>query len=432
MLIAYDPDRETTLETDCSGYALGGVLRQRGPEGLFHPVAYYSRKLTPAEVNYPIHDKEMLAIVSAINEWRPMLQGVRFEVWTDHKNLEYFKTKQQLGERQRRWAYELSGYDFKIIHKAGKTQIQSDSLSRREQDLPQGVEDERLKTREFQLLQGDRNEGLIIIAKAWLANADEGPGELPTEDLQQDPPQCPFQDPELQEAWEEALKTNGRYWQARKAVIDGDRQFPREWGLPWTISECSIDTGKRLRWRDRIWIPFFEPLRTKIIQKIHDSTLSGHPGREITRDLITREYTWPGLSQDVRRFVRNCETCGKGKVWREQKRGLLKPLPIPERPWQELAMDFITGLLESQGATTILGITDRLTKSVILILMKKTEAEDVADALLIHLFAHHGLPRAIVSDRGPQFVSLFWKAICRRLGIQRRLSTAFHPETDGA
>jgi transposase InsO family protein len=432
VLIAYDPEKETVVETDCSGYALGGVLRQRGEDGLLHPIAYHSRKLTPAEVNYPIHDKEMLAVLSTITEWRPMLQGIRFEVWTDHKNLEYFRTKQHLGERQRRWAYELSAFDFRIIHKAGKTQIQSDALSRREQDLPQGLEDERLKTRDFQLLQGDQEKGLTIIAKAWLANADEGPGELPTEEEQQDPPQCPFEDQELREAWEEALRINGRYWKARKAVIDGDRQFPREWGLPWAISECSLDNGRRLRWRGRIWIPFSEPLRTQLIQKIHDSTLSGHPGREITRDLIAREYMWPGLSQDVRRFVRNCETCGKGKIWREQKRGLLKPLPIPDRPWQELAMDFITGLPKSQGATAILAITDRLTKAGILIPMKKMESEDVAEALLTHVFSHHGLPRAIVSDRGPQFAGLFWGAICRRLGIKRRLSTAFHPETDGA
>ena len=99
------------------------------------------------------------------------------------------------------------------------------------------------------------------------------------------------------------------------------------------ISECSVDVAHRLRWRGRIWISAFEPLRTRLIQSIHDSPLSGHPGCESTRELVACEYTWPGMTQDVRRFVRNCNTCGKLKIWREQKHGLLKPLPIPERIW---------------------------------------------------------------------------------------------------
>ena len=83
------------------------------------------------------------------------------------------------------------------------------------------------------------------------------------------------------------------------------------------ISECSIDAAHRLRWHGRIWILAFEPLRTRLIQSIHDSPLSGHPGRESIRELLAREYTWPDMTQDVRRFVRNYNTCGKSKIWRE-------------------------------------------------------------------------------------------------------------------
>ena len=125
-------------------------------------------------------------------------------------------------------------------------------------------------------------------------------------------------------------------------------------------------------------------------------------------------------------------TCGKSKVWRERKRGLLKPLPIPDRFWQELGADFVTGLPPAEGFTAILGVTDRLSKSVILIPMKETTAAATAQALAQHVFAHHGLPRAIVSDRGTQFTSILWSQLCTALGITRRLSTAFHPETDGA
>ena len=113
--------------------------------------------------------------------------------------------------------------------------------------------------------------------------------------------------------------------------MDGERRLQKEWGLPIMISECSVDAAHQLRWRGRIWIPIFELLRTRLIQSIHDSLLSGQPGRECIRELLAREYTWPCMIQDVCRFVRNCNTCGKSKIWQKQKHGLLKPLSIPER-----------------------------------------------------------------------------------------------------
>ena len=119
-----------------------------------------------------------------------------------------------------------------------------------------------------------------------------------------------------------------------------------------------------------------------MIQSIHDSPLSGHPGRESTRELLAREYTWPSMTQDVRRFVRNCDTCGISKIWQEQKHGLLKPLPIPEHIWSELSVDFITGLTLSKDCTSIMVVIDRLSKSIIAVPMKETSAIDVAQTLL--------------------------------------------------
>ena len=214
--------------------------------------------------------------------------------------------------------------------------------------------------------------------------------------------------------------------------MDDKCRLPKEWDLPIMISECSVDAAHRLYWRGRIWIPAFEPLRMRLIQSIHDSPLSGDLGRESTRELLVCEYTWPGMTQDVRRFMRNCNTCGKSKIWREQKHGLLKPLPISERIWSELSVDFITGLAPSKDCTSIMVVVDRLSKSIIVVLMKETCAIDVAQTLLEHIFQHHGLPTTIVLDCGTQFVSMLWTEVCRLMKITRRLSTAFHPETDGA
>ena len=370
-------------------------------KGLWHPVAYFSKKLNSTKSNYHIHDKEMLAIIRCICEWRTELVGQHFEVWSDHRNLAYFQKKQHLGERQMRWAYELNDFSSDIIHKPGKEQVQSDALSYREQDIPCDVDDDRITNRHHQLLERN-NESLKVVAKiTWVCDGDaDSDKELMAPTSMMTPhPICPFVKEDMIALWDAALQTNHRYWKIRKAVMDGEHRLPKEWGLPIMISECSIDATHRLRWRGRIWIPAFKPLRTQLIQSIHDSPLSRHPGRESTRELLAREYTWLGMTQDVRIFVRNCNTCGKSKIWRKQKHGLLKPLPIPERIWSKLSVDFITGLAPSKDCTSIMIVIDRLSKSIIVVPMKDTRAIDVAQTLLEHIFQHHGLPTAIVSDR---------------------------------
>ena len=309
----------------------------------------------------------------------------------------YSRKKQHLEERQIRWAYELNDLSFDIIHKPDKEQVQSDALSCREQDIPCDVDDDRITNRYYQLLEGD-TESLKVVAKAtWVRDGDaDSDKELMASTSMMTPhPICPFVEEDMIALWDVALQANHRYWKIRKVVMDGERRLPKEWGLPIMISECSVDAAHRLHSRGRIWIPAFEPLQTRLIQSIHDSPLSGHPGRESTRKSLACEYTWPGMTQVVRRFVRNCNTCGKSKIWREQKHGLLKPLPIPERIWNELSVDFIIGLAPSKDCTSIMVVTDRLSKSIIVVPIKETRAIDVAQTLLEHIFQHHGLPIAI-------------------------------------
>lgn len=467
VLAQWDPDRKTVVETDSSGYAIGGALSQYDDEGILRPVAFHSKKNNAAECNYPIHDKELLAVIRCLEQWDAELRSVpSFEVWTDHKNLEYFQKKRQLTERQVRWAQTLARYNFTLSYRPGKEAVIPDALSRREQDMPADGLDERLAGRYYQLLKSRR--GRISVHKtqicaltvairspeaaarqprkdnnslhfqtrifAGFVKAGDQDGEDDEAANKENPPENPFSDEPLKSLWEQGLAANNRYWLIRQMVIDGARQLPPQWGLPISLSECSIDRGKRLCWRERIWMPFHEPLRTRLLQDIHDSILAGHPGRDLTKSLIGRKYTWPGLGQDVRRFVRNCNVCGRAAVWREKKRGLLKPLPIPARIWSELSIDFITDLPPSgpDQATFMMVVTDRLSKNVIFEPMASTTAEAVAKRLSWCLFRHHGPPRAIVSDRGPQFVSLLWKRICELLRIKRRLSTAYHPETDGS
>ena len=157
LLVQHDPEKETTIETDASDYAIGARMTQPGPNGKPRPVAFYSRKLIQAELNYDIHDKELLAIVTAFRVWRPYLEGAKHTiiVKTDHKNLTYFTTTKELTRRQARWSETLSQYDFKIIHCKGSENGQADALSRRPDYEIQG------KTIEPAILKKAENGSII-------------------------------------------------------------------------------------------------------------------------------------------------------------------------------------------------------------------------------------------------------------------------------
>ena len=138
------------------------------------------------------------------------------------------------------------------------------------------------------------------------------------------------------------------------------------------------------------------------------------------------------MRKDVRRYIRNCHTCQRSCTPRHHPSGILRPLPIPYRPWSSISMDFITGLPWSNGNDAIRVVVDRLTKMRHFVPCRTTtNAPHLANLFLHHVWKHHGLPQDIISGRGPQFASDFWRQLCSCLGISPRLSTAFHPETDG-
>ena len=438
VLKQWNPSLPTFLETDCSGYASGGVLAQEGPDGRRHACAFFSKRLSPAEYNYPIHDKEMLAIMRCLDNWSAELRSCGpFTILTDHRNLEYFMTRQKLTERQSRWAAELSQFHFKLEYRPGSQAVVPDALSRREQDRPQGIDDEREQGRMIQLIPDDAIPTMTRARiNATSSNFSE-PFVLPEMKI--------FEEADLQQLWDETAEEDSIFKEAYRAVQNRERAFPPVLGLRVQISECAIDAGKRLTFRDRIWVPGGsgeksnqeeaekDRLRTRIVQQSHDSVATGHPGREGTLAIVARRFYWPGQSQLVRRFVANCDTCGRAHIWRQSKRGFLKPLPIPDRPRSHLSMDFITDLPPTgpSKAKYLWVIVDRLTKAVTLEVMDTMEAEACARRFLQCHYRFHGMPRSIVSDRGSNWLSRFWKRFCNLAGVTQKLSTAYHPQTDG-
>lgn len=178
--------------------------------------------------------------------------------------------------------------------------------------------------------------------------------------------------------------------------------------------------------------------KAKIIQERHDQKLAGHPGVSKTIELITRDFKWPGMRKDVQRYVDNCDICKKAKHGRHKPYGLLQSPEVPNTTWESIAMDFIVKLPKSKDPLTgteydsIFVIIDRLSGYGHFVpYIEATDSEAMAYTILRTVFAQHGTPSEIISDRGTMFRSNFWQSLTDQLGIKHKLSTAFHPQTDG-
>ncbi|KAI3370656.1 hypothetical protein L3Q82_007222 [Scortum barcoo] len=153
----------------------------------------------------------------------------------------------------------------------------------------------------------------------------------------------------------------------------------------------------------RLFVP--DAVRSQVLQWAHSSKLSCHPG--------------------INRTI-------KGRALINLRPGLLQPLSVPGRPWSHIALDFVTGLPPSNGKTVILTIVDRFSKAAHFVALAKfPTARETADLLTNHVVRLHGIPRDIVSDRGPQFISQVWKSFCTGLGASVSLTSEFHPQSNG-
>jgi len=146
ILRHFDHSREVIIETDASDFVSAGALSQRDGEGVLHPVAFFSKKLSPAECKYDIYDKELMAIIKALKEWRPECEMAEhtLQLITNHNNLEYFMSKKLLNRRPARWAQFLLRFDYELVYRPGKSNGKADALTSRPGYLPEGG-DERLK-----------------------------------------------------------------------------------------------------------------------------------------------------------------------------------------------------------------------------------------------------------------------------------------------
>jgi len=182
----------------------------------------------------------------------------------------------------------------------------------------------------------------------------------------------------------------------------------------------------------RVYVPNNKKLREEILKGHHDPADIGHPGQHKMLELLKRTYWWPGIKEDVKKYVQGCFKCQQNKVQHQRKAGELHLLEIPEEPWQDISIDMIGPLPKSNRMDVIVVIMDRFTK---MIRLKATTTnislEGIARIYRDEIWKIHGVPRTILSDRGPQFASKFMKDFTNVLGTKRKLSTAYHPQTNG-
>ena len=199
----------------------------------------------------------------------------------------------------------------------------------------------------------------------------------------------------------------------------------------------SIDDKNLLRHKNAIYVPNDPALKDEIMKRNHDDPHAGHFGTRRTLELIQRKYFWPSMSREVEGYVRTCDICQRTQTPRHKPYGEMQPLPKPTRPWSDITMDFIVGLPPSSTSPgtaydSILTVVDRYTKMAKYIPVKKTiDAPQLAEVFISNIVRNFGTPDSIVTDRGSVFKSNFWSSLCYFLKTRRRLSTAFHPQTDG-
>ena len=187
-----------------------------------------------------------------------------------------------------------------------------------------------------------------------------------------------------------------------------------------------------VKWKDLTYIPNDAKLRKDIIIANHNHPIAGHPSIKRTRDLITSEYYWPMLKKDIEAYVKKCNTCQKVKAKNSSTTTPLHPNEIPSSPWEIISINLISPLPQSKGKNTILVIVDQFSKMIHLFpVMDTITSKGVATIFRNSIFKLHGTPRKIISDQGPQFISLFMKDLYELLNIQAHLSTTYHPQTNG-
>ena len=408
------------LVSDACDEGIGAVLMQDK-----RPVAFESRKMIPAELNYTTTEKECLAVIHALKIWRCYLEGQpkeHFTIVTDHNPLIHLPKQPVLSRRMARWSEYLQRFTFNWEYRPGRLNV-ADPVSRRPNEQYPTVSMNAI-TRSLKALQPP--------APATTPRKTSQPAEpvsQPAYDpMDTDPVSFPSASAEPVMPAESSISQAAAF---RSDIIHGYTVDP--WfAEPDNLHQLVDRQG--LYWKQSsVAIPDYADLRARLLHEFHNTPCAGHLGVNRTMKLISRDYWWPGRKDDVLLHVRRCGACQRNKGATQLPFGEPQPLPVPDHQWKDISMDFITHLPPTRsGYSAIFVVVDRLTKMVhFLPTADSATAEETAALFRDRVFVLHGMPQSIVSDRDSKFTSAFWQELHRLLGVKLNMSTANHPQTDG-
>jgi hypothetical protein len=377
-------DNKIFVTCDASKRRTGAMLSFGPSWETARPVAFESRALKGAELNYPVHEQEMLAIVRALKRWKTDLIGSHIYVYTDHKTLQNFNIQKELSRRQARWMEFLSQFDYSILYINGPDNTVADALSR----LPDTVDEPTPSTTP------------VVVAAVF--NVLEDPLVLA----------------DIKAGYTSDTWCAGILSDMRKKLVDPKLDFQLRDGL--------LFIG------DRLIVPKHKDLRERLFRLAHDQM--GHFGGEKTYENLRRDFYWPNLRKDLlSAYVPSCAECQRNKSRTSKPPGPLHPLPVPDRRFSSVAIDFVGPLPKDGGFDSLVTMTDRLGADIqIAPCTTSMTAQEFANVFFKYWYCENGCPEEIITDRDKIFMSAFWRALMQLTGIKHKASTSFHPETDGS
>ena len=418
LLRLFDPVLPCKVSVDASKVAVGGVLEQE-EHGVWRPVAFYSRKLSPAEQRYTTRERECLAVKQCLVVWRHYLLGAPFVVKSDHESLKWLRTQDvaTLSDRLLRWVEFFSLFDFDQGYIPGELNVLPDHLSR------------PISTVSLSSNQDD-SRSLDLIELALLLQEHQHIFQVIQADAE-----AVFPDTQVRSLFYDQIVAAQQQDPETKAIVkkllDPATAESCEFRMLYVVQDGVLGV-RDAEGHLRTVIPV-GPLRAQVCRFFHDE--AGHPGVQRTLQAVTRYFYWSNMSRFITRFVTSCSACQASKGSNRLPAGFAEPHVLPNEPAAEWSVDFVDLPRSADGHNWLLVWTERVSKLVVLVPMSNQAASitalEVAKAFVEHVFCWFGVPSAILSDRGPQFRSAIWHQIWMLLGTTVKHSTPHTPHSHG-
>lgn len=420
------PADEFVLDTDASADAVGAVLSQV-QDGSEKVIAYFSRKLNKAERNYCVTRQELLALVTALKQFRQYVYGRKTKVRTDHASLKWLLHFRNPEGQLARWIEQIAEYDINIEHRPGRNHANADGLSRMRCKQCGRQEEEQREGNTGSLMYMTANPTQEnadynirgVVSQPSMANADIRGGQQADDTLKWliEAKENNEERPDWDEVAPKSVAVK-RYWAQWSQLELLDGVLCRRW---------ETDDGRSVR--RQIVMP--TQLRQDAMREVHDGPLGAHLGLRKTLAKLKLRFYWCGITADVRSYLRKCSLCARRKSPPRHRRAPLQQRKVGG-PMERIALDLMGPLPKTEsGNQWILVVGDYHTKWVEAYALPDARAETVAGKLVDEFICRFGVPLEMHSDQGSNFESNLFKEMCHLLGINKTRTTPYDPKSDG-